>query len=360
MYFCSVATLRCLCHQCGKPKAPAGAELSAEDQEVSFITKDSLLPQHQLNSAGITVNSTTVVNTAISNSMCSDCSHANSRSESKSSKQSLSSACTQLTSLSPEEEAGMYEKHAGPIRPDLSGGHSHNVTVGRLEPGCVQCMQEAALLTSQMAGQESSLQQERSYGYCPYAWYMSYNSSHAHGETRADCGLISSDYHHPLQDAHPHESLPNHYRYHYGRYGTGACYPIPNCCHGPGHPPPSHYPGYYRRDQLPSGFGPVGSLNCPPIVSRMPLSTCNFGRRFRLNRSQSHDSGSDMYPAGVNPHGSVPAQAHSPRSSGSGAGRSVIPFVTTKLKAEGILLTDQPYSSIVSIMYFCSNVCVSV
>ena len=359
---------RCLCRQCGKPKPPGG-ELSAEDQEVFSITVGSQRP---------TITSTASLATPQSG-LCTACTHpqphSHSRCESKSSKQSLSSACTQLTSLSPEEEVGAYE---GRHSHDHAHGHphGHGVMAGQWESGCVQCAQEAALLTSQLAGQESS-DRQRVFGY-PYLGYSAYEGYPAYSDCQTGVGVSTrsgqrtpSSVHYGTPGAHfgaaaQHSHYaPSHYRSHYAAHGShygaphsqGVYYGSQSSHYYPGHQYASQAPyggasTHYRSTQS-SHYGAgvqqsSGQQHSPVTLSLSASSSSSQpGMSLKLNRSVSHESGS-MYPACASPRGPDYAPGSSQKSASRSPNRSLIPLVTTKLSAEGIILTDEPYSTPVS------------
>lgn len=363
-------TSRCLCRQCGKPKPPGG-ELSAEDQEVFSITVGS---QRPANAASLAMPQS---------GLCTACTHpqphSHSRCESKSSKQSLSSACTQLTSLSPEEEVGSYEgRHSHDHAPGHS--HGHGVVAGQWESGCVQCAQEAALLTSQLAGQESSgrLSQQRVFGY-PYLGY--YEGYPPYSDCQAGAGMsvrsgqrTPSSVHYGAPGSHfgsaaQHSHYaPSHYRSHYAahssHYGAphsqGMYYSSQSSHYYPGHQYASQTPyggasAHYRSGQSShygAGVQQPGGQQLSPVTLSLSASSSSSqpSMSLKLNRSVSHESGS-MYPACASPRGPDYASGSSQKSSASRSpNRSLIPLVTTKLSAEGIILTDEPYSTPVSLL----------
>ncbi|XP_076466239.1 uncharacterized protein LOC143297702 [Babylonia areolata] len=389
---------KCLCRQCGKPKAPAGSvgsELSAEDQEVFAITAGSQRPTTSTPTpttlASSSSSSTTVI-TLPQSGLCSSCTlaqpHSHSRCESKSSKQSLSSACTQLTSLSPEEEVGACEQRSGqdlttmmtPTMPTTTPHHHHHhhghgVGSGQWESGCVQCAQEAALLTSQMAGQDGadrlSQQQSGVYGGYPYtagyAMYEGYPSQYPDfqagggpgGSLRSGQRTPSSMHygmpgHYPAQ--HSHYAPSSHYRAghyagHYAAYYGGS--------QSAGHYYPSHHYGaqyggasaHYRSTSTP--VYPAGGVTQQPLspatlsLTASPTSSQPPRMSLKLHRSVSQESGGSLYPACASPRGPDYAAGGSGGHKGASRSptRSLIPLLKTKLSAEGIILTDEPYST---------------
>ena len=373
-----------------------------------------------------------------SSGLCSACTHpqpqphSHSRCESKSSKQSLSSACTQLTSLSPEEEVGSggggaYEgrqaalDHAHHGHPGHPGhapghGHGHGVLASQWESGCVQCAQEAALLTSQLAGQEppsGRLSQQRVFGY-PYMGYMgAYEGYPQYSDCQAVVGVAGvgvgvgvarsgqrtnpGSLHYGSGAQHsPHYAPPSsaassssssaaasHYRSHYAAHGSHYGAPPPPLHHSssqgvyyssqsahyyPGHQYASqaqaqaayggahHYrsAGHYAPGVQPSSSS-AGPHHHSPVTLSLSTSSSSSspsqppGMSLKLNRSVSHESGS-MYPACASPRGPDYASGggSQQKAAGRSPNRSLIPLVTTKLSAEGIILTDEPYSTPVS------------
>ncbi|KAL8599216.1 hypothetical protein ACOMHN_007932 [Nucella lapillus] len=394
---------RCLCRQCGKPKPPATStsELSAEDQEVFSITVSCQRPP-----TTPTPTATLTAPPHPQGALCTSCTpapphpHSHSRCESKSSKQSLSSACTQLTSLSPEEEVGACEQRGGQDPPQQTGtvgqghshgqgsvpGHSHGQgsVPGHWEAGCVQCAQEAALLTSQMAGQESldrlAQPQGRYPGY-PYPGYGAYAEGYP---PYPDCqtgaggmGLMRAAPRTPAHYGMAHYSsaaqhyAPSHYRSHYapGHYagsnhhalyygspGGALYYPGPH--YGSQAPYGGAASAHYRAPSSASshygvGVTQAGSQPPPPsplTLSLTPTPTLSSSSSsqprmaLKLNRSVSHESGT-LYPACASPRGPDYAAGGGVKATHRSPTRSLIPLLKTKLSAEGIMLTDEPYST---------------
>ena len=347
---------RCLCRQCGKPKLQAG-ELSAEDQEVFSITVGSQRPA---------TTTTTTTQAAPQSASCSVCTHpqphSQSRCESKSSKQSLSSACTQLTSLSPEEEVGGYEsRHAHDHAHAHAHSHSHSVMTGQWESGCVQCAQEAALLTSKMAGQESPSRLTQQHSLYPYLGYSGYEGYAQYSDTQPGYVARSgrrtpSSVHYGIPGYGSAHYAPSYYRSHYaahgGHYGAsqGVYYSSQSAHYYPGHLYPSYGGASSQyRSSASSHYGSAvsqpGGQHSPVTLS---LSASSASPQptvgLRLNRSVSHESGS-MYPACANPRPPDYASQSSQKPANRSPTRSLIPLIKTKLSAEGIILTDEPYST---------------
>lgn len=404
---------KCLCVHCGKPKLQgqvsatgrgvvsggdgekSDRELSAEDQEVFSITAGS---QPQAPAVPVTLS---MAQSGVG-SGCNVCTqsqlHSHSRCESKSSKQSLSSACTQLTSLSPEEEVGLYDSR-----------HDHSLVGegGHWSSGCVQCVQEAALLTSQMAGMESSgrISQQRGLygqGYRSHLHYGAYDSyTHQHLYPEGQVAYLGSggvtgvgarsgqrtpgSMHYTTPVTHYNTStMPYSSASHYGSsasdYGASAAHyggqrpPYPSHSHHYGvHPHGSPYssqgtqfhPSQYYGSHS-AAYGSQGqyspsqallygsSVSHPgaqrhhsPLTLSLSASSAQSSVGLKLNRSVSHE-GTSSYPACANPRGPDYAAGSSQKPPSRSPTRSLIPLVTTKLGAEGIILTDEPYSTPVS------------
>ncbi|XP_070190679.1 SAM and SH3 domain-containing protein 1-like isoform X2 [Littorina saxatilis] len=373
----TVGPAKCLCRQCGKPRPPGG-ELSAEDQEVFSITVGSQqYPATTATAAGVTT--TTTLTESQPSAPCTACAHiqphSHSRCESKSSKQSLSSACTQLTSLSPEEEVGAYESRQSHAETHSHPHvHGHPAVTGQWESGCAQCAQEAALMTSQLAGKEATeraTQQRLAYGY-PYMGYSGYEGYPQYLECQTGAGMslrsgqrtpgsvhYAPGSHYGSAAQHSHYA-PSHYRSHYAAHNS--YYGAPHHSQGVYYSSQSahYYPGHHYAPQSPHGgasthyrsaqsmhYGAGVSQSAQPhspvtlSLSTSSSSSSQPGMSLKLNRSVSHESGS-MYPACASPR--APDHA-SHKSSNRSPNRSLIPLVTTKLSAEGIILSDEPYST---------------
>jgi hypothetical protein len=142
------------------------------------------------------------------------------------------------------------------------------------------------------------------------------------------------------------------------------------CCFSPqsSHYYPGHYPygpattaSHYRSAQsahYAPGISQAPTTPHSPVTLSLTPSTATPQPGMKLNRSHSHESGSmgSVYPACANPKGPDYASGSSQRtpssssSSSRSPNRSLIPLVTTKLSAEGIILTDEPYSTPVRIL----------
>ncbi|XP_076445832.1 uncharacterized protein LOC143283477 [Babylonia areolata] len=368
---------KCLCRQCGKPKPQGGVggELSAEDQEVFSITVGSQRP-----STAASTTTTTTTTTLAAPPTCSVCTHpathSQSRCESKSSKQSLSSACTQLTSLSPEEEVGGYDgRHS---HSHHAHDHSHRVLTGQWDAACVQCAQEAALLTSKMAGQDSPSRTPQQQSIYPYLGYGGYEGYAQYPDCQSGGGVVGaggrssgrrtpSSMHYGMPGGHYGSAVQHshyassHYRSHYtahsAHYGSSTHPQVVYYGSQSAH----YYPTHHYASQAPYGgmaahyrsaasahYGgsQAGGQQHSPVTLSLSASSTSPSQpavSLKLNRSVSHEGGS-LYPACASPRGPDYGQGATAKATRSPT-RSLIPLVKTKLSAEGIILTDEPYST---------------